>query len=362
MAEDDAGEKTEKPTGKKVSESRTQGMVGMSADLSNLLSMSAGFYVFLLLVPSVWNGFITLTKANLSFYTFKDKSINDAFVNGTLPSLIDIGPLILIIMAASAIAGTSSTLLQTNFLWAPKLFKPNFSQLNPFKGIKRIFSLNNSVNLLKSIVKLAIIGPIGYYAFLNFFPSFLSLIDIPLDQHLTIGSIVIKSAFKQIVTYLLVLAILDLIWQKWRTFKKLRMSKQEIKDEAKAAEGDETVKRKIIAQGLQRARNRIMQNVPKADVIVTNPTHISVALQYTGEPGVAPIVVAKGKGHMALKIRQIATFHNIPIVEKKPLARALFASVEIGKEIPYDLFKAVAEVLAYVYKITGKKPKMRRAK
>ncbi len=360
MAEDDAGEKTEKPTAKKLKESRDQGMVGTSADLSNLLSMLGGFYAFLFLGPAVWNGFISLTKSNLNFATFKGVSTHTAFTRGTVPSLMDLGPLVLMIMGASAFLGASSTLLQTNFLWSPKLFKPKFSQLNPINGVKRIFGLNNLVNLGKSVVKLGVIGPIGYFAFLNFFPSFLSLIDIPVSQHLTIGSLVIQTAFKKIVLYLLALAILDLIWQKYRNFKKLRMSKQQIKDESKATEGDEATKRKIVSMALHRGRNRIMQNVPKADVIVTNPTHISVALQYTGEPGVAPIVVAKGKGHMALKIRQIATAHKIPIVEKKPLARALFASVEVGKEIPYDLFKAVAEVLAYVYKISGKKPKLKK--
>jgi flagellar biosynthetic protein FlhB len=362
MAEEGAGEKTEKPTGKKVSEARTQGMVGVSADLSNLISMSMGLYAFLKLIPGVWQDFISLTTSSLNFATFKNQDIHTAFTKGPLPSLVDITPLILIIMGASAISGSFSTLLQTKFLWAPKLFKPNFGQMNPIQGIKRIFSLNNLINLGKSILKLAIIGPIGYFAFLEYFPSFLSLIDIPIDQHLTMGSLFIKSAFKQIVTYLMVLAILDLIWQKWRNFKKLQMSKQEIKDEAKASEGDEAAKRKMISMGMTRARNRMMANVPKADVIVTNPTHISVALQYTGEPGVAPIVLAKGKGHMALRIREIATAHKVPIVERKPLARALFASVDVGKEIPYDLFKAVAEVLAYVYKMTGKKPKVKQGK
>lgn len=360
MAEDESGEKTEKPTGKKIQESRTQGMVGVSADLSNLLSMSAGLYFFLLFIPKVWESFIILTKSSLSFSKFQNQTIQTAFFKGPLPALMDIAPIIFLIMLASALTGSISTLLQTNFLWAPKLFKPNFSQLNPLQGAKRIFSLNNFINLLKSLVKLAVIGPIGYFAFINFFPSFLSLVDIPLDQHLALGATVIKTSFIKIVSYLMVLAILDLIWQKWRTYKRLKMSKQEIKDEAKASEGDEAVRRKIISMGMQRARNRMMQNVPKADVIVTNPTHISVALQYTGEPGVAPIVVAKGKGHMALRIREIAKANKVPIVERKPLARALFASVEVGKEIPYELFKAVAEVLAYVYKMTGKKPKLNR--
>ncbi len=356
MSEEGSDDKTEKPTGKKLGEARTQGMVGASADLSNVLSMTAAYIAFQHIIPSLWLGLISLTKASLNFGDYKDGNIESALIKGPLTPLLHISPLIFIVLLSAALTGALSTLLQTNFLWANKLFKPNFSHLNPISGIKKIFSLSNTFNLFKSIMKLAIIGPIGYYTFIDFFPSLLSLIDVPLDEHLTIGSIAMGNSFVKIITYLLILAILDLIWQKWRTAKKLKMSKQDIKDEAKASEGDESVKRKIISLGLTRARQRMMQDVPKADVIVTNPTHISVALKYDSKLGAAPIVLAKGKGHVALRIREIAKANNVPIVEKKPLARALFASVEVGKEIPYDLFKAVAEVLAYVYRLKGKRP------
>ena len=156
--------------------------------------------------------------------------------------------------------------------------------------------------------------------------------------------------------YLLCLGIVDFLWNRYRTKKRLMMSKQEVKDEKKATEGDETMRRRIIAIGLQRARDRMFLAVPKADVIVTNPTHIAVALAYTAEAGSAPRVVAKGKGHIAERIKDLGRKHGVPIIERKPLARALFQTVEVGQEIPYELFKTVAEVLAYVYRLKGKFP------
>ncbi len=356
MAEEEsAGEKSEKPTNKKLEKSRTDGMVGQSQDLSAVVSMSASFVVFVLISNELWSKLIILMKSALSFgnenYTTEFSLFK--FVSAPLMQLVT--P-IFYIMVAAAIFGSLTTLLQTNFLWSPKLLKPKFSQMNPFTGIKRLFAPNNLFNLGKSLVKLIIIAPIGYFSFVDFFPSLMSLMSVPFTQYLSLGGLVIESSFKKIISLLLILALLDLAWQKWRNFKKLKMSKQEVKDESKATEGDQGTKRRMLSVGMQRARQRMMQDVPKADVIVTNPTHYSVALKYSGQAGTAPIVVAKGKGHVALRIREIAKSNGIPIVERKPLARALFASVEVGKEIPYELFKAVAEVLAYVYRIKGKRP------
>ena len=160
------------------------------------------------------------------------------------------------------------------------------------------------------------------------------------------------------MSFLFVLGILDLIWQKYNTKRQQKMSKQEVKDEKKSVEGDEQTKRKIVQIGMRRARDRMLANVPLADVVVTNPTHFAVALSYTNETG-APRVIAKGKNHLAQRIKKIAKENGVPVVERKPLARALFKSVEVGHEIPYELFKAVAELLAYVYRLKGKIPARR---
>jgi flagellar biosynthesis protein FlhB len=356
VADQDSAEKTEEPTDKRRQKAREDGQVGQSADLSNVFSISAAFLAFYILAPQVWDMLLLLTKSALSFAN-TPSDVNDMRIFLAVSNPIKKpAPLLILVMCCAAFCGALCTMSQTKFLFTMKPLKPKFSKLNPVNGIKKIFGAENWFNLGKSIIKLSIIGPIGYFTFMDFFPTLLGLLDVPIHQHLSIGSTAIATSFIKIIAFLLLIGIIDLCWQKWRNYKKMKMSKQEVKDENKATMGDESVKRKIIAQGLQRARQRMMQDVPKADVVVTNPTHIAVALAYTGEEGKAPIVLAKGRGFVAQRIREIAKENNVPVLERKPLARALFASVEIGKEIPYELFKAVAEVLAYVYRIKGKRP------
>ena len=358
MSEQDSAEKTEEPTDKKRHESRSEGQVGQSSDLSNVFSISAAFLAFYIISTDVWDGLLLMTKLALSFSETSDKSDMRIFQAVSNPIRKLALPLLLV-MSSAALAGALCTLSQTKFLFTMKPLTPKLSKLNPITGLKKIFGAQNWFNLGKSIIKIMIIGPIGYFTFLEFFPTLMGLMDVPIHQHLSIGSVAITDSFVRIVGLLLVMGIIDLAWEKWRNLKKIKMSKQEVKDENKATMGDESVKRKIIAQGMQRIRQRMMQDVPKADVVVTNPTHIAVALSYSGENGKAPVVLAKGRGFVAQRIREIAKQNNVPVIERKPLARALFASVEVGKEIPYELFKAVAEVLAYVYKIKGKRPKIK---
>lgn len=358
MAEDNA-EKTEAPTDKRREDSRSEGQVGQSNDLSGVFSISAAFLTFYILAPQIWDLLLLLTKSALNFAS-TPRDVQDMRIFLAISDPVQkLAPLLVLVMFSAAFCGALCTLSQTKFLFVMKPLVPKLSKLNPINGIKRMFGAQNWFNLGKSIVKIMIIAPIGYATFMDFFPTLLGLIDIPIYQHLTIGSTAIVDSFVRITGLLLVLGIIDLCWEKWRNYKKMKMSKQEVKDENKSVMGDESVKRRMIAQGLQRARQRMMQDVPKADVVVTNPTHIAIALAYTGEDGKAPIVLAKGKGFVAERIREIAKENKIPVLERKPLARALFASVEVGKEIPYELFKAVAEVLAYVYRIKGKRPKMK---
>lgn len=357
MADNESAEKTEAPSGKKLSEARTEGQVAQSADLSSVISMTAAVTAFYFVSPYLWNSLLLMLKAAFSFSEHRAEHDDLRILLAINTPIKEIVPLVLIVMVSAAICGALSTLIQTKFLFTMKPLTPKLSKINPLSGLKRLFGTNNLFNLGKSIVKFAIIAPIGFSTFTTFFPSLLGLMSLPLSQHLLIGSEAMLDSFIKIISMLLALAIVDYSWQSWQNYKKLMMSKQEIKDEAKASEGDESTKRKMIATALQRARNRMMQDVPKADVVVTNPTHLAVALSYSGEAGSAPIVLAKGRGFVAQRIREIAKENGVPVVERKPLARALFASVEVGKEIPYELFKAVAEVLAYVYRIRGKRPK-----
>jgi len=268
----------------------------------------------------------------------------------------------MLIMLIAAVFGAGSMAVQTNFLWSWKLVKPKAMHLNPMKGLKRIFSINNSVNTLKQIAKLCIIFPIAWVAFFDLFPQLRDLMELNIHEILPFTAMAASYVFWKIMIWLLILAILDLIWQKFRNKKQLKMSKHEVKEERKSVEGDEKTRRRIMAIGLQRARERMMKEVPSADVVVTNPTHFAVALKYTMEAGSSPKVVAKGRGYLAERIKRIAKENGVAVIERKTLAQSLYKMVEVGQEIPYELFKAVAELLAYVYRIKGKTPKKRRSR
>ena len=356
MAEEgDSGEKTEAPSGRRVSESRSQGMTGASPELSQVIGMIAAFMALKSAVPWIWADVETVFKSSLSTdvsIPFTSPRLHQGFIN----ILLLLGPKVLFIMVVAGVVGGFTHAIQTNFLWSWALLKPKAKFLNPIGGLKRIVSIQNSINLLKQVAKLALLGPIAYFAFFHNLPLFMKASQIAIPGILAIIGTTSGAIFSQIIKVILVIALLDTIRKKYKHHKDLKMSKQEAKDEKKSTDGDETVRRKIIQIGMMRARERMMRAVPTADVVVTNPTHISVALKYDGTPGVAPVVVAKGQGHVALRIREIAARTGVPIMERKPLARALFKAVDVGQEIPYDLFKAVAEILAYVYRLKGKNP------
>jgi len=357
MAEEEgAGEKTEQPTSRRMTQSRSEGMVPKSADLSQLLSMITSVYMLQTVAPSLWvklqvvfkNGFTSpMGTSHWTTVELRFQLIN--LIAFLLPD-------ILILLGSVAFVGALSTLLQTNFLWSSKLLRPRFSMLNPVTGLKKIFSLQNTVQVFKALAKLAIIGPVAYFGIMGIFPEFFSLMDLPLKSLLPYTAQAAQKIFNDIAQLLLVLALADLAWQRYSVGKKLKMSKQEVTDEAKSTEGDEKTKMKIRQKALARARQRMLQAVKSADVVVTNPTHYAVALSYSTTPGAAPTVVAKGGDHLAFRIRELAKTHGVPVLERKLLARTLYANVEVGHEIPYELYAAVAEVLAYVFKLKGRNP------
>lgn len=361
MAEEQGGEKTEQPTPRRQNEARRDGMVGQSTELSQVLGIIAAFIAIQHVSPYLWNSLLIILRSALTSRYFTEPLTAQALHEQFIALLFLLVPQLLLILVIAAFFGAGTTAIQTKFLWSPKLFRPKFSQLNPVQGMKRIFSLNNAVNLLKSLAKLAIIAPIAYTSFFDLFPQLLALIDVPVTELLPITADMASTVFWKIIPLLFIVAVVDVIWQKTRTKKRLMMSKQEVKDERKATEGDETMRRRILAIGFQRLRQKMLQAVKTADVVVTNPTHYAVALKYDPELGGAPRVVAKGKNHLAARIREIAKANGVPVVERKPLARALYSAVEVGQEIPYELFKAVAELLAYVYRIKGRRPLSRSA-
>lgn len=361
MADSEAGEKSEAPSGKKLGRARADGMVGKSHDLSLVVSLTTAFIALKYFSGNIWldlkHLFITCLSFDTREYPLSVKSLEDDF----LKLLLFLSWDILIVMLLIAFFASLSIALQTNFLWSWKLLKPKFSQINPISGIKRLCGTQNVVNILKSIAKLCIIAPISYFAFIEIFPDLVNLINLPLESMMPFIAEGMDLIFWRTTKYLIPLVIADLIWQKYSNYKQLKMTKNEVKDERKSVEGDEATKSQIRARGLARIKQQMMQAIPTADVIITNPTHFAVALKYDPKIGKAPIVVAKGQDHLALRIREIAKEHNVPILERKELARALYKAVDVGKDIPWELYRAVAEILAYVYTVKGRRTKLQRS-
>ena len=255
------------------------------------------------------------------------------------------------VFAMTLLAGILGSVAQVGFHVSTESMSPNWSRINPINGMKRLFSSKGLLEVPKTLVKMGLAAYLVYLFLKGMIPSVGVFLSKNTAELVPMTADTVAGLFFRLIAALAVLALGDFGFQKWQLERQMRMTKREAKDEYKMREGDPLIKSRI--RGIQRkiANQRMMENIPKADVVVTNPTHISVALQYDNESMAAPKVVAKGAGVVAMKIREIARFHSVPIVENKPLARTLFKEIEIGHYIPRELFKAVAEVLAYVYRI-----------
>ncbi len=258
-------------------------------------------------------------------------------------------------LLATLFAALASGFLQNNFVFSAEPLIPDFSRISPATGLSRMFSWRSLVELGKGLIKIAIIGFAAAYTVLPQVAHIRQLADSEISNTVFFTWQIVKDMLLAICIIMFFIAILDYAYQRFTYIQGLRMSKQEIKEEFKQQEGDPAVKQRIRQVRMERARRRMMSAVPGADVIVTNPTHYAVALQYDSSVMRAPKLVAKGIDNIALKIREIAQEHDIPIVENPPLAQALYASVDLDREIPADHYKAVAEVIGYVYKLKGRK-------
>ena len=260
---------------------------------------------------------------------------------------IILAPLLLFLM----LVGLGANLMQVGFKITPKAMKPKLSKFNPISGFKsRFLSLRPLVELVKSCLKIGVLGYVAYSVYRQNFAGFFDLINLPVPLIL---SFVAKVAFQVLWRCglaLLIMALFDYLYQRWDFMENQKMSKQDVKDEMKQQEGDPQVKSRIRSMQMSMARQRMMQEVPKADVVITNPTHIAVALSYDQKKAEAPILVAKGAGLVAERIKKIARENGVPVVENKPLARLIFKTVELNQMIPENLYQAVAEVLAYIYR------------
>lgn len=342
------GEKTEEPTSKKRSDAAKKGQVAKSQELNTAFVLLVGFFILKLLWESIYGNI-----ADYTVYTFSHlmrsmdtESVTELFIGIILIFFKTALPIMLAIM----VVGLAINFYQVGLLFNTEKLEPKLSNLNPISGFGRIFSKRSLVELVKSIFKIAVIGFFLYLYLKDEIPFMPHFIYYDLSTSLVEISKILFNMVFQVIAVIFIMAILDFAYQKWQLTQDLKMTKQEVKDEFKQMEGDPQIKGKIKQKQREMAMMRMMQEVPKADVIVTNPTHYAIALQY--EQGMtAPVVIAKGQDLVALRIKEIARESRVPIVENKPLARALFATVEVGGSVPQELYKAVAEVLAYVYRL-----------
>ncbi len=353
MPESAGQERTEKATGKKRTEARRKGQVAQSREISSVMILMTAMSFFYFagswmlqrlsqLIAGVYQNIGSLRLANLAEATTFSLEIFKQFLVVLLPFLMPI-----------AIVAVVANVMQVGFLVSSEAMALKLNKLNPISGMKRFVSLKSLVELAKSIIKLLFIGSIAYLLVKS------DMQDFPLLIHQEVGQILIFIGRVSLKVCLFVclamvlLAAIDYIYQRWQHEQDLKMTKQEVKDEHKQTYGDPKVKARIRGVQMEMARRRMMEAVPEADVVITNPTRLAIAMKFDAREMIAPRVLAKGSGHIAQRIREIALANKIPIVEEKPLAQALFKMVEIGDYIPAELYRAVAEVLAYVYRLKG---------
>lgn len=345
-------DKTEAPTSHRLQEAREEGQVVRSQELISAVVILTGAY--LLRGPGKqlglnFEGLVMETITTLPTVDITVESLREMFFMFGMKILPSVG----LIMFGLLLAGTVVTLGQTEFLWAGKKIGFDFKRLNPLDGFKRIFSTHGLIELLRSLLKLSWVTWIAYSFLRSRFFELVSYTQFDMGTAVSSFLEVSISLVIRVGSMYLVLAVADYAYQRWDLYKNLRMSKDDIKQEQKRSEGDPLLKSRIRNMQRRMARGRMMANVSKANVVITNPTHLAVAIEYH-EGMKAPRVLAKGPYHVAQKIIQIAKENNIPVVQNIPVARAIYKTIDIGQEISSDLYLAMAEILAYVYKLRGK--------
>lgn len=352
----EGGDKTEKATPKKLEDARKEGRVARSSDLINGLMLLLMFFVLRIFGNFMAKGFL---ESFVKYYNKTPDISMEIFdvkqaVNLGNEIVFDIVIACLPVLIGSFLVAFVGNVVQIGWKVTTKPLKPKLDRLNPIGGLKRMFSQEKVVELIKSILKVLAIAIVAYNEVKDRWLFILNLYDFEFMQAIVnIFDIVLDVGVKISVLFVII-GIADFGYQKWKHLHDLRMSKQEVKDEMKQSEGDPQVKGRIRQKMREGARRRMMQELPKADVVITNPTHFAVAIKYDKEKAEAPYVLAKGADYVAATIKEAAKEHKIEIVENKPLARMLYYNVEIGEQIPPELYQMVAEVLAYVYSVKNK--------
>ena len=353
------GEKTEEPTSKKLTDARKEGKVAQSKEIASSVSLFALFVMLKLWTGSMSEDFLAVFRSVYNkfpqYIKLYDGEISVSDFSGLVnDTIIQIGRICLPFMIVAFIIGFLSDLIQVKWKPTSKPLQPKLNKLSPLSGIRRLFNVTVLIELLKSVLKIGIMIFIVYKELSDKVFLLLNLYDMPLLSAVITGGTVLINIGLKISSFFLVIAAADYIYQRWKFNKDMRMTKQEVKEEFKNAEGDPQIKGKIRRKMQEASQRRMMQNLPKADVVITNPTHYAVAIVYDKDMADAPIVLAKGADYVAAKIKEKARELNISIVENKPLARSLYATVDVGGQVPPELYVAVAEVLAAVYKANGR--------
>lgn len=350
------GEKTEEPTAKKLEDARKKGQVMRSTEVVTAATLLAFFFMLKIFVGFIGNRFMTSFRQTIGFisdYTSEPFTLNTArtIIRGSFWNIIVAAfPIMIVGFVVTIVA----IVFQVKWKVTAEPLKPKFDKFNPVTGMKRLFSKDKIMDLFKSIAKVVILAYVVYSYLKNQWPLIYKMYSYTLPQAIAvIGDTVINVGI-WISALFAVIALFDLFYQKWKYHQDMMMSKQEVKDEYKNSEGDPKVKSQQKQRMQQASQRRMMQDLPNADVVITNPTHLAVAIKYDKDTNEAPVVVAKGADYLAQKIKDRARENAIEIVENKPLARMLYHNVEIGAEIPPELYQMVAEVLAYVYSLTGR--------
>ncbi|MDI9508435.1 MAG: flagellar biosynthesis protein FlhB [Bacillota bacterium] len=352
----EGADKTEQPTTKKLGDARKEGQVARSKELTTSTELIAMFLTLKIFVGFIGSKFVETFISNFqNISKMQEGEFTLVMAEGILRnSILRIIIICIPIFGVAVVTSFIVVLVQVKWKISAKPLMPKFNKLNPVSGFKKIFSKDKIFTLLIETVKIVLIGYITYNSLKNEWRTLLILYDISLFQAVDlIGDLVINLGLKISIIFFIV-GIADYIYQKFKFKKDMMMTKQEVKDEFKQTEGDPQIKRKIRSKMMEVSQRRMMQQLPEADVVITNPTHLAAAIKYNRESSEAPILLAKGADYLAVKIKEIAKENQIEIVENKPLARMLYYNVEVGEEIPPELYQLTAEVLAYVYKLNGR--------
>lgn len=352
-----ADDKTEPPTPRRRQETRRRGQVARSQDLTAAVLLLSGFLALGFLGPKIWLSLLAITRTGLT-------AEGPILLDDVLPfagavaveSLTRIGPFLLILFVTMV----ATLLAQIGLLFTGQPLVPSFSRISPLAGLKRLFSISSVMLAVVNFGKLLVITLVAYMSLSGNAAAIIHAVMFDFNDVFLLGSSLMFELSIRLAAVLLVLALLDFVWQRYKHERDMRMTKEETKDELRSMEGDPQLKRRRREIQLQLAMRRLRKDVPTADVVVTNPTHVAVAIRYDAETMTAPKVVAKGADLIALRIRQIAAEFSIPIVQRPPLARALYEAVEVGAHVPERLYRAIAEILAFVYELSGKSPVSRK--